>query len=482
MSGSLIWSIVTVAHEILVIVAVIAVLRRPREPRAMLAWVLALLFVPVVGLLLFILIGEPRVRRTRRRRRRRRVRIRQVMRNLKAEDKVGTGGKVAYNPDRTIASFMKLATRIGGLPPLRGNDVVVHHDADRMFLEMSLAIQSAVSHIHMEYYIFQPDETGHRIRDLLVERARQGVKVRLLLDFVGCWKLFDSFLRPMREAGVEVVFFMPWLPWRGSRRLNFRNHRKIVVIDGRIGFTGSQNIGDEYRGRWRPGLQWRDTHIHITGPSVHHLQEVFIEDWVFASRREIDGDIESYFPPVDVSNDHLVQVVPSGPDRETNILHHLLLGAIGSARETISLATPYFVPDAAVVISLQTAAYRGVKVRLLIPSQTEHKLVLWAGRSFYNELRRAGVEIYEYDQGMLHSKVLVIDDVCAVVGSANFDERSLRLNFELSIMLYEPRLAGLLYSDFEKLIGRAKRIAARRRFGLIEGLKLGLARLVSPLL
>jgi cardiolipin synthase len=160
----------------------------------------------------------------------------------------------------------------------------------------------------------------------------------------------------------------------------------------------------------------------------------------------------------------------------------LLLGAIGAARHSLSIATPYFVPDQAMILSLQTAAYRGVRVRLLIPSQNDHKIVLWAGRSFYNEIRRAGIEVHEYDRAMLHSKVIVVDDVCAVVGSANFDERSLRLNFELSMILYEPELAGLLLTDFEELRAKAKPIRIRRKFGIAESLKLGLARLISPLL
>jgi cardiolipin synthase len=479
MSLALAWTILTIVHELLVAWAVFSVLRRPREPRAMQAWILALIFIPVVGLLLFLLIGEPRLHRTRRRRRKRRLRLMKAIRR-RAETRGGTRRNVALSDNPAITAFMKLASRIGGRPPTRGNDVVVHHDAERMFLELSLAIQSARSHVHMEYYIFQPDETGRAIRDLLVAKAREGVKCRLLLDFVGCWKLFDSFLRPMRDAGVEVVFFMPVVPLRGRWRVNFRNHRKIVVIDGKIGFTGSQNIGDEYAGR-KP-VEWRDTHVQLKGPAVHHLQEIFIEDWYFASKRQIAYDLQTYFPLPESSGDHLVQVIPSGPDREASILHMLLLGAIGAARQSLSIATPYFVPDQAMIISLQSAAYRGVRVRLLIPSQNDHKIVLWAGRSFYNEIRRAGIEVYEYDHAMLHSKVILVDDVCALVGSANFDERSLRLNFELSMVLYEPQLAGSLFADFEALRVKAKLMRVRTKVGVTESLKLGLARLISPLL
>lgn len=468
-------------YEALVALAVYSVLRRPREPRAMLAWILALVFVPVLGLLLFVLIGEPRVYRTQRRRRRRQMRILQSMRARRAEEEAGTTDKQVSSPAENIASFMRLASRIGGHPPTRSNEVQVHHDAEKMFLELSLAIQSARSHVHMEYYIFEPDATGTAIRDVLIAKAREGVKVRLLLDFVGCWRLFDRFLRPMREAGVEVHFFMPWLPWRGTGRLNFRNHRKIVIIDGKTGFTGSQNIGDDYAHRGRD-LAWRDTHVRLAGPAVHHLQEVFIEDWSFACKCDVGSDLTEYFPAIECEQDHRIQLIPSGPDREVNILHHLLLGAIGAARQTLSLATPYFVPDQAVMVGLQTAAYRGVRVRVLIPSKTDHDVVLWAGRSFYNDLLQAGVEIYEYERGMLHSKMILIDDAVAVVGSANFDERSLRLNFELSTVIYDAGVSVGLFAEFEGLRRQAKRIRFKKRFQVDEVLKRGLARLISPLL
>lgn len=479
MFSPLTWTIVTTVHELLVVFAVVTVLRRPREPRAMLSWILALIFLPVLGLLLYVLIGEPRLHRTRRRRRKRRLRMIHAMRE-RADSRAGRPEKVPHHDHPAIHSFTRLAARIGGLPPTRGNEVGLHHDSEKMFLDLSLAIQSARSHVHMEYYIFQPDATGQAIRDLLVAKAREGVQCRLLLDFVGCWKLFPRFLRPLREAGVEVVFFMPVIPWRGRWRVNFRNHRKIVVIDGKIGFTGSQNIGDEYAGRHR--VQWRDTHVRITGPAVHYMQEVFIEDWFFASRRQIGQDMQVYFPVPEAAGDHLVQVVPSGPDLEINVLHILLLGAIGTARKSLRIATPYFVPDQAMILALQSAAHRGVRVQLLIPSQNDHPVILWAGRSFYNEIRRAGIEVYEYRHAMLHSKVIVVDDLLAVVGSANFDERSLRLNFEMSMVLYGPELAGLLYADFEQLLAQARQVQGDEPVGFAESIKLGLARLISPLL
>jgi len=286
----------------------------------------------------------------------------------------------------------------------------------------------------------------------------------------------------MLDAGVEVAFAMPVIPWHGRWRVNYRNHRKVVVVDGRIGFTGSQNIGDEYRGRLARYGRWRDTHLMIEGPGVHHLQEVFIEDWHYTTREDLVKD--EYFPLPGPAGEHTVQLLPSGPGQHVPVLHHLLFAAVSAARSSVSVITPYFVPDAAMVLALQSACYRGVRVRLLIPTTTDHRVVLFAGRSYYPELMEAGVEIFEHDATMLHSKVMIIDHAFALVGSANMDERSFRLNFELTVMLYGQALAGELYRDFEVLTARSRRIRPTHlgKQSFAREVRMGLARLASPLL
>ena len=476
------WTILSVVDFVLVAAAILMILRRPREPRAMLAWILGLLLLPVLGLILFVLIGEPRLKRTRRRRQRRRQKLApELSRKTQALRDVQATQESVPIPDE-LSSLVQVATRLSRHPPTHGNEVTIYHDAEKTFLARQLAIEAAESHVHLEYYIFQPDETGRALRDLLIRKAREGVQCRVLLDYIGCWRMPWRFKRAFRDGGVELAFFMPMVPWRGRWRVNFRNHRKIAVIDGKVGFTGSQNIGDEYLGRRKKYKPWRDTHMRIVGPAVQQLQEIFVEDWHYTTRADLVAD--EFFPPPERAGRRAVQVISSGPDDPTNAMHQLFFAAIAAARRSICIVTPYFVPDTSMVTAFQAAAYRGVRIQLLIPSRSDHRVVLWAGRSYYEELAAAGVEVFEYDRGMLHSKAVVVDESWAMVGSANMDERSFKLSFEVTAILYDVDLARDLQSDFEALRGRSRRIqpTGRRAWTFRESLSLGLARLASPLL
>ncbi len=476
-----VWTWLTIASEVCALVVIVALLRRPREPRGMLAWILILLLVPVLGLILFATLSEPRRKwhRVRRHRSRRRL---QASMDHRSERLAMEHTYDAEDAKRTLRPLVKLTERLGAYPPTHGNQTVIYQDAERTFAAIRDAIASAHSHVHLEYYILQPDETGAMIRDLLIAKTREGVECRLLLDFLGCWRLSNRFLAPLKEAGGLVAWSLPMVPLRGRWRVNFRNHRKVAIIDGRTGFTGSQNIGDEYRGRLARFSPWRDTHLKIEGPAVLHLQEVFAHDWFYTTREDLVG--EKYFKEPQLVGDHVVQIVPSGPDQREHVLHQLLLAALHSARSSICVITPYFVPDSAMILAFQSAAYRGVRVRLLIPANTDHRVVLWAGRSYYHELCAAGVEIYEHDAVLLHSKVMAIDEDWAMVGSANMDERSFRLNFELTTILYSRALTEDLYQDFESLVAHSRRVepADPATLPLVESLRLGLARLASPLL
>ncbi len=476
------WTLLSVVNGLIVAAAIVSVLRRPREPQAMLAWILALLFLPIAGVLLYVLIGQPRLLRTRRRRHRRRQRIAPTLEKRVAPLRDSHGEHRPGRIDAGLHDVVRLATRLTGCPPMRGNEVTVYHDAEKTFLALQLAIEAARSHVHFQYYIFQPDDTGRAVADLLIGKARSGVRCRVLLDAVGCWRLPGRFVRRLQSGGVAVAFYHPVIPWRGRWHVNFRNHRKIVVVDGDVGFCGSQNIGDEYLGRRRKFGPWRDTHLRIVGPAVQQLQEVFVEDWHFATDEDLVAD--EYFPPPRPVGPHVVQNIPTGPDGPADVLHQVLFAAVAAARRSIDFLTPYFVPDRAIILALQAAAHRGVRVRLLVPAASDHWFVLWAGRSYYPELAAAGVEVLEYDHGMLHSKSAVVDGAWAMVGSANMDARSFRLNFELTTLLYDPELAATLQEDFNLLSRRARRVAGGDgpAWGFRQSLALGVARLASPLL
>lgn len=470
-----------VAADLAVAVTAIGyVLRNPREPRAMLAWILAFILMPVIGVLLFFLIGEPKLRRIRRRRQRRR-------RGLPVQGLTHEQECAAIRDDAALPPIVRrlasLATGIGHRPPVRGNRVTLFHEGHASIDALEQAIREARHHCHLEYYIFAVDSTGGRIAKALMDQARAGVKCRLLVDFVGSWTWEWGFFQRMREAGVEVALFLPMIPWRGRWRVNFRNHRKIAIIDGTIGFTGSQNIGDLYAGVDHTYGEWHDTHLRIEGPAVQELQDVFVEDWHYAARAEILG--AEYFPSKRcLTGDAVVQIAPSGPDLDARVVQVLILTLCAAAEREICIATPYFVPDSAIILALQTAAYRGIRVRLLVPQRTDHRLTLWATRSYYREMCAAGVEVCEYQGGMLHSKVVVVDGAWGMVGSANMDERSFRLNFELSVLLYDPALAAELLVTFDRLQAQSRVLTDPNRihWGFGESLLLGLARLAAPML
>ena len=478
------WPTITGLNYLLGTGVILALLRRRKQPAATLAWILAIYLMPFIGSIIYVLIGDTRIERQVRRRRQRRGVIAPGLarQSEPGESAFATPGADAFDP--RIRDLVTLATRVGEQPPAGGNDVTLLRDAERTFLALSLAIEAAESHVHLEYYIFKADDTGRAVAELLQAKARQGVACRLLLDAVGCWGMPGDMIRRLEDAGVEVAFFLPvGLSAKKLFRINCRNHRKLVVIDGRVVFTGSQNIGDEYLGRKRRLGPWRDTHMRIIGPAASQAQEVFVEDWHFATGRDLSDD-ETLFPNNARAGDSIVQLVASGPDRLRGALHMLLLAAVSAARRTVLIITPYFVPDMAMILALATAAMRGVRVRLMVPARSDSRVVVWAGRSYYADLIQSGVEIYEYQDGMLHSKVVVIDAHWSLVGSANMDIRSFNINFELTGLLYDEGLSRKLAADFANLVTRARRITtdtiADRRFG--ESIVLGMARLASPLL
>ena len=467
---------------------VIHILRQRKAPMAMLAWILGILTFPLIGVLLYYVIGEERVVRRGRKKRRKSAYIIQAL---------GSAGQTEAKRDLLFkphdlkfcpvleGGLLRLAQISGKLaqsPLTLGNKVEVFTSAQSIYDHILRAIDGAREHIHLEYYIFRPDETGALFRDRLAEKARRGVEVRLLLDGIGCFGTSRRFLRPLIEAGGRVETFLPAIPLRQPWHINCRNHRKIVVVDGEVAFTGSQNVGDEYRGRWRRVGPWKDTHLRVEGPAARELQEVFIEDWYFACKEDLVG--KRYLKSARAAGESLVQIVPSGPDQPVDVLHHVVFAAIGMARESIRISTPYFVPDPALLVALANASHQGVRVEILIPSKNDLKLVLWAGRSFYEELVREGVSIHEFDHGMLHSKTIVIDDRWSMVGSANMDMRSFVSNFEVTASIFDPGISVSLAADFANDLSRSRRIRARKpgHAPFVPSILEGGARLLAPLL
>jgi cardiolipin synthase len=291
---------------------------------------------------------------------------------------------------------------------------------------------------------------GRRLQRLLIEKAREGVRVYFLYDEVGSHKLPRSYIRALREAGVEAYDFHTRQGPRNRFQINFRNHRKVVVVDGRAGWIGGHNVGDEYLGRSEKFGRWRDTHLRIEGPAVLAAQLAFVEDWNWASGRLPEV---SWTPhPAPDGSDASVLILPTGPADQFESAALMFTHAINTARERIWITSPYFVPDEGTMGALQLAALRGVEVRVLIPDEPDHLLVYLAAFTYFDEALGAGVEVFKYQEGFLHQKVVLIDDAAAAVGTANFDNRSFRLNFEITALVGDSTFVGeveeMLEADF----------------------------------
>ncbi len=435
-----------------------------REPVATLSWIMSLALLPVLGLLIYHWFGPQRIVRHRLKRLRARARIEDVQ----------PGAKPA--PESSM--LMRLAQGSSGFQPSSAHDVSLLVDGTATFDALVEAISQARDHVHLEYYIFDPDRTGTRLRDALIERARAGVTVRLLLDALGSAATPHTFLAPLAQAGGQIAWFHGFRLRRLWRpRINLRSHRKIVVVDGRIGFTGGINISDTQDPALRDDA-FHDLHLRLEGDVVRWLQLAFAEDWVYASGQPAAS--ESMWPELEAGSVR-VQVLPAGPDSPWETIHRVLLAAVHSARHRVWLVTPYFVPGEAARMALTSAALRGLDVRLLVPERSDSRLVTAAARSYFDELIAAGVRVYEYPH-MVHAKALLVDADTCVLGSSNFDNRSFRLNFELCVLFEDAGVAQALDAVLTRDFSLALQIPAGRTTALRGRLAEALARLLSPLL
>ncbi len=441
-----------------------------RPPVSTLAWILTLAALPVLGFVIYHWLGPVRIRRQQLKRRRSRRRL--------EREPLSECDVLAALASPLEQRQARLVERLTRLAPTTAQRVELLSDGAATFEALLAALQAAREHIHLEYYIVEPDRTGQAIRDALVEARARGVAVRFLVDAVGSANLSRGFLRPLREAGAEVEFFHPFRLATLKPLLNLRTHRKIAVIDGRIGFTGGINLSDTQDERVRVDA-YRDLHLRIEGAAVNGLQQVFIEDWLYACRRPFQQHgLFPLLPPGEIP----LQWLPSGPDTPQEPIHRAMLQAMGDAERRIWLVTPYFVPPEPALYALTRAAQRGVDVRVLVPKRADSRIVTYASRSYFDELLRAGVRVFEYPPRMLHTKALLVDEALCTLGSANFDARSFRLNFELCLNLYGAAPARALESVLLEDFAQAIEVRRPRRLSRAQKLAEAGARLLSPLL
>lgn len=442
-------------------------LRRRGRPTAALSWLMFLAFAPLLGALVWWLIGRMQLEKQQaeRQARVRRVELRH--------------GPIPVDADSVFRGRIPAAALGDSVFPSRENRVRLLVDGDEAYPAMEAAFEAAQISILAQFYIWRADETGRRMRDLLAARARAGVQVRVLVDAHGSPKFDEAFAAPLRDAGAEVARVMPWRVLRRTPRVNFVNHRKIVVVDDRVAITGGMNVADEYR------HVWRDLMLRIEGKAVYALRQVFLEDWAATTGAPAEAPVMDPPPPDEAAGlPAEIAVVASGPDTEQPWIHLGYFQAFTRALSRVWIATPYFIPSQALSVALQAAASRGVDVRLVVPLDNDVPLVGWACRSYYPQLLAAGVRVFEYKGPMLHAKAFVVDDDLCSVGSANVDTRSFHLSFEVGCFMLSPPLNARLAEWHEALLERSDEvfISELEAQSKLRTLLESAAHLASPLL
>lgn len=457
------------------IISVIGViLSENRNPVKSLAWVTVLILFPLAGLIIYIFFGRSfKNKRMISRRNKRRLKKREP--SLK---NIGVNLSSLSSESR---QQILLARSLCGAMLYPGNEMEIFTNGKDKFESLLNDLRNARSYIHLQYYIFEDDRIGHEVRDILIERAHAGVKVRVIYDHVGSISVKKRFFKEMSDAGVLVYpFFRVAFPPFGSR-INWRNHRKIVVIDGKVGYIGGMNIADRYLdgGKFKV---WRDTHIRLTGPAVTSLQYSFAVDWTFMGHPLLEEYVDP--TPSDAPEAALVQNVPSGPMSQWSSIAYLFSKAINNAKKLIYIQTPYFLPTENLLKALQCAALSNVDVRIMIPRRSDSVLLRYASYSYISECLQAGIKFYFYEPGMLHSKTIVVDDEFASVGSTNFDFRSFEHNFESNLFIYSKHVNERMRAIFNEDLKHCTRIRKTdwSHRPQIEKTKESVIRLLSPIL
>ena len=467
--------IVLVAYTVIAIVAMITVLLEHRQPAKTIAWVLVLSFLPLVGIVLYFFFG----RRTRKNRHIWEKSLNQLTKRSMIEFAEQKQLELPEEHKELIQLFMNQNFAL----PFKNNETDVYVSGYEFFPALLAEISKATHHIHIVSYIIDDDPLGRLLRDALIDKARKGIEVRLLFDDVGSWKTPNRFFEQMREEGIEVHPFMPVRFPAFTGKVNYRNHRKIIVIDGKVGFIGGMNLAQRYV-KGHKGTMWRDTHVKISGAAVYGLQRAFLVDWFHADRTLITD--RKYYPDTTIApNNSLIQIVTSSP---TNVWEELEQGYIKillSAKRYVYMETPYFLPTEPIFFAMRTAALSGVDVRLMVSLKTDSKLVQMASRSYLTQTIQAGVKVICYKEGFNHTKLLVADDNVATIGSANIDFRSFENNFEANAFFYDKsmaqRIKDIFLTDETKCVPLEK-IKEINHKSFIYRLWESVVRLLSPLL
>ncbi len=447
-----------------------------RDPRGAAVWLFVSFTLPLLGPWLYWVFGINRLERRAMRRRSSRARL------FRNADAARTAGAVRTDEAAVghLHALRTIADRVTRLPLLGGNIVHPLHNGEQVYPEMLNAIESARRTVNLASYIFDWDEVGRQFAEALGAAARRGVKVHVLLDGMGAVKSFSRMGRMLLKSGARVAPFFPLrLPF-GRLRVNLRNHRKLLIVDGRVGFTGGINISQRHLlARQAPG-RVEDLHFRIEGPVVGELQEAFVEDWFLATAEPLVG--KDYFPPLHSEGPALCRGIISGPDEDFEKIHWILQGAFAAAQHSVRITTPYFVPTAALIGAMVMAALRGVKVTLILPALVNLPYMRWAADAYLWQLLEHGIRVYRRPAPFVHTKLLIVDDRWIVLGSANLDRRSFRLNFEFNLEVYDAELAGRLADWLDGLVRKLPPVTLQSVDArpTLRRLRDGMAKLFSP--
>lgn len=466
-------SVFHILYLAVILTTIFVVILDNRNPVKTMAWMLILFFLPVIGLVFYFFFGRDT--------RKERLISKKGYSRLSKRPMTEYQAQEAFHDLDKKNALVLFFRKVNNALPFDGNQVDMYTDGYAMLQALMHEISLAKHHIHLQFYIFENDPVGRLLRDLLIDKAREGVKIRLLYDDVGCWKVNRLFYDEMLCEGIEVQSFLKVRFPRFTSKVNYRNHRKIAIIDGKVGFIGGMNIAERYLKGFSWGI-WRDTHLRIKGKAVYGLQTSFLTDWYFVDRMLLTSS--EYFPKIEEEGDVVAQIVTSDPVGGWHDIMQGLVKALCSAKRYFYIETPYLLPTDEVIIALQTAALAGVDVRIMLPKRADAFIIHKGSLSYLDELMRAGVKVYLYRKGFLHSKVWVSDDEWASVGSTNMDFRSFEHNFEVNAFLYYRemalRLKEIFLADQKNSLSLSRKIWSKRSWK--SKITESIVRLLAPLL
>ena len=476
------WQIFSLIFLATAIPVALMIVLEKRSPFKTIAWILVLILIPIVGLIFYLFFGQEF--------RKRKLYSRRGIKELSRIRKLSTIQlrEIEHTPLNLESKAMdkiniiRLLLNNSSALLTSGNKLRLLKNGTETFDVIFKAVENARHHIHMEYYIYDDDKIGNKFKELLIKKRKEGVEIRIIVDDVGSWGLKEKFYNELRENGIEIYSFMEVRFPRLTSRVNFRNHRKILIVDGKVGFTGGINIADRYiEGNKKVGT-WRDTHLQITGDAVACLQVIFAADWYFVINENLYGT--DYFLPLTDKTGTPVQISASGPDSDWQSIDQAFFSAISNAREYVYMTSPYLMPPQQLVAALKTAALSNVDVRIIIPEKSDARVSKWCSFSYVEELLEAGIKIYFYQTGFIHSKILISDDVFTTIGTTNLDFRSLETNFEVNAFIYEEKFTRQVKRVFKIDLKNSREIKLQDWItrSWFNKLRESLAHIVAPML